>query len=149
MTGASRFGNRTAEEYQRIGAELAAWLEDAAIRSELSDVFLDLPPVPRVTARDVRLAWLGAPADDASDMLAELALDVVEERDAERAVRCATMALTSEQNPATDARRRRDDPDEAAKNLPGPDITTDATYRRDVIAFLKRIGRCRPEWEGL
>jgi hypothetical protein len=37
------------------------------------------------TARDVRRAWLAARADAATDTLAELALDAIEQRDAVRA----------------------------------------------------------------
>jgi hypothetical protein len=72
----------------------------------------------------------------------------VEERDAEIEVRRAAIAANQQS-----ARHDRDDVDDDewpdTRHLPGPDITKDATYRRDVIAYLTRIGRCRPEWRRL
>jgi hypothetical protein len=153
----SKFAQRSAEEYALIGADLADWLASkvSSARSNLQQVVTHHPPVidfdlpngPRVTARDIYLAWLACPQDPASDMLARLGLDAIEERDADTLLRRGLMAIN--QQPAGDDHSDHEDEWTDTSHLPGPDPATDANYRREIVAYLTRSGRCRPEWRRL
>ena len=141
----STFGKRSYETYQALGADLASWL--AAPRPKRAEIDFDMEAIPSpVTARDIVQAWRVCPDDPACDMLARLALNAVEVGEAKDAVIRAAVALTVKQDRDKDELRSEVI---SGNNLPGPDITKDAGYRREVIAFLKRVGRCRPEWERL
>jgi hypothetical protein len=80
-------------------------------------------------------------------MLARLGLDAVEERDAETVLRRGAMAVNHQ--PARDDDKDDEDEWPDTSHLPGPNPATDATYRREIVACLTRIGRCRPEWRRL
>lgn len=148
VLAASKFNRRSGDDYKLIGKDLADWL--AAKRSPengttLPDAEIDFGdrPVPRVTAKDIHLAWLACPEDPACDSLARLALDVVEHRGAVEDVLRASLAFNVKQDREKGARRSQDMTSHTLGQN-GPDITEDAAYRRDVLAYLKRIGKLRP-----
>lgn len=60
---------------------------------------------PRVTTRAVDLVRLGCPADPAVDALAEMATQVIEERDALRAQRDSAIALIDDPKRVRDLRQ--------------------------------------------
>ncbi len=137
MTALSTHG-----DHNVLGPELAAWLAEPRPDPTPTEIDFDMADaMSKTTARDILQAWRACPDDAACDMLARLALDAVEEREATGAVLRASLAFNVEQNAVTDRLRRGDDIKSAC---PGPDITKDASYRSQVFGFLKRIGKLRP-----
>lgn len=138
VIAAGKFTRRSAEDYQRIGADLAEWLatetasntgvptDDRPGQARLIQVFTsehldgprevrsevtsDLPDqgkeVSRVTARDIKAAWLVCEPDPAVDALARLALEAVEASAAKDAVIRAAVALAEQFSRDKDKQRR-------------------------------------------